>query len=674
MTMPDLFEQLDSPAENGDDWIRRLLSEPDETPSPTPAAGDDGTDTGHEPDLPQEEERIVPPQASGPGAGGDVTAPPPSGAHAIPLPASDDTSPSDDLDDMHQDAIPGFGTDMDADEPARSVHAGRIVLTVLAVVAAVALVGVIAAGAVTASARHGAEQAQAVLRETNTIATRFAKAHKASDLADAKAWSRLDARISDNARILDEPAARLSIRDAGSLKDRAGKANKDTNTLVSAARRALAIKQEADARESLAKAVGEATKLRDGAKRDDDTGTAIDDLTTILERAAEPGKDVTVKELEDLVSRVEQARKTLEQAIATQAEHAKAKRAAEEKAAPGEGTAVRTADRPRPDAATAATAMDTPIPVGTVGTVGAIGRNRLPARQRLERAGPQRRQRPARQRSGTIAHHPFERSTIMTDETPRKGEHRERQGLLGRARDRFERMEPKRQALLLAVAAAIALAATIALNPFQSTTSDQPEPQSAQQATDGVKDTKNQSRTDPSSEPSGFTGSTEDIANKVRSILNSPDGGNIDTFGQTLIRHDDKDLGNATDLFDAIGRQEKESTVRALADEWYAEALPKAAGYRLDDLKSSLPKAEHAVDRLPGPTPDDCTGLAKAAKQARTLVDAGSDDYDKLTSAQQTLTKSISACTANMTVDQIDRLFPQDGPSVTIPDTGKEAQ
>ena len=82
MTMPDLFEQLDSPAENGDDWIRRLLSEPDETPSPTPAAGDDGTDTGHEPDLPQEEERIVPPQASGPGAGGDVTAPPPSGAHA----------------------------------------------------------------------------------------------------------------------------------------------------------------------------------------------------------------------------------------------------------------------------------------------------------------------------------------------------------------------------------------------------------------------------------------------------------------------------------------------------------------------------------------------------------------------------------------------------------------
>jgi hypothetical protein len=257
----------------------------------------------------------------------------------------------------------------------------------------------------------------------------------------------------------------------------------------------------------------------------------------------------------------------------------------------------------------------------------------------------------------------------MTDETPRKGEHRERQGLLGRARDRFERMEPKRQALLLAVAAAIALAATIALNPFQSTTSDQPEPQSAQQATDGGKDTKNQSRTDPSSEPSGFTGSTEDIANKVRSILNSPDGGNIDTFGQTLIRHDDKDLGNATDLFDAIGRQEKESTVRALADEWYAEALPKAAGYRLDDLKSSLPKAEHAVDRLPDPTPDDCTGLAKAAKQARALVDAGSDDYDKLTSAQQTLTKSISACTANMTVDQIDRLFPQDGPSVTIPDT-----
>lgn len=674
MTMPDLFEQLDSPAENGDDWIRRLLSEPDETPSPTPAAGDDGTDTGHEPDLPQEEERIVPPQASGPGAGGDVTAPPPSGAHAIPLPASDDTSPSDDLDDMHQDAIPGFGTDMDADEPARAGHAVRIVLTVLAVVAAVALVGVIAAGAVTASARHGAEQAQAVLRETNTIATRFVKAHKASDLADAKAWSRLDRRISDNARILDEPAARLSIRDAGSLKNRAGKANKDTNTLVSAARRALAIKQEADARESLAKAVGEATKLRDGAKRDDDTGTAIDDLTTILERAAEPGKDVTVKELEDLASRVEQARKTLEQAIATQAEHAKAKRAAEEKAARERQERERQAEQQTVPDPTPPQQQQQWIPQYQSGQSGQSDGTGSQPGNGWSVPSPQRRQRPARQRSGTIAHHPFERSTIMTDETPRKDEHRERQGLLGRARDRFERMEPKRQALLLAVAAVIALAATIALNPFQSTTSDQPEPQSAQQATDGGKDTKNQSRTDPSSEPSGFTGSTEDIANKARSILNSPDGGNIDTFGQTLIRHGDKDLGNATDLFDAIGRQEKESTVRALADEWYAEALPKAAGYRLDDLKSSLPKAEHAVDRLPDPTPDDCTGLAKAAKQARTLVDAGSDDYDKLTSAQQTLTKSISACTANMTVDQIDRLFPQDGPSVTIPDTGKEAQ
>lgn len=195
----------------------------------------------------------------------------------------------------------------------------------------------------------------------------------------------------------------------------------------------------------------------------------------------------------------------------------------------------------------------------------------------------------------------------MTDETPRKGEHRERQGLLGRARDRFERMEPKRQALLLAVAAAIALAPR-----SRSTRSSPRHPINQNLNPPNRRRTAARIRKPvpdgPSSEPSGFTGSTEDIANKVRSILNSPDGGNIDTFGQTLIRHGDKDLGNATDLFDAIGRQEKESTVRALADEWYAEALPEGPpGYRLDDLKSSLPKAEHAVDRLPDPTPDDCT-------------------------------------------------------------------
>ena len=74
MTMPDLFEQLDSPAENGDDWIRRLLSEPDETPSPTPAAGDDGTDTGQllpcgrSPDF-------LPPQAAPPAHEGVSAAP-----------------------------------------------------------------------------------------------------------------------------------------------------------------------------------------------------------------------------------------------------------------------------------------------------------------------------------------------------------------------------------------------------------------------------------------------------------------------------------------------------------------------------------------------------------------------------------------------------------------------
>lgn len=378
---------------------------------------------------------------------------------------------------------------MDADEPARSVHAGRIVLTVLAVVAAVALVGVIAAGAVTASARHGAEQAQAVLRETNTIATRFAKAHKASDLADAKAWSRLDARISDNARILDEPAARLSIRDAGSLKDRAGKANKDTNTLVSAARRALAIKQEADARESLAKAVGEATKLRDGAKRDDDTGTAIDDLTTILERAAEPGKDVTVKELEDLVSRVEQARKTLEQAIATQAEHAKAKRAAEEKAARERQERERQAEQQTVPDPTPPQQQQQWIPQyqsGQSGQSGGTGSQpgngwSVPA--------------PATATACPATIRDYSPSSIRKEHhhDGRDTTQRRAQGTSGpsRARDRFERMEPKRQALLLAVAAAIALAATIALNPFQSTTSDQPEPQSAQQATDSGKDTKN---------------------------------------------------------------------------------------------------------------------------------------------------------------------------------------
>ena len=100
--------------------------------------------------------------------------------------------------------------------------------------------------------------------------------------------------------------------------------------------------------------------------------------------------------------------------------------------------------------------------------------------------------------------------------------------------------------------------------------------------------------------------------------------------------------------------------------------LREMTGCGMMDCKKALVESDGDMDKAVEWLREK--GLAKAAKQARTLVDAGSDDYDKLTSAQQTLTKSISACTANMTVDQIDRLFPQDGPSVTIPDTGKEAQ
>lgn len=122
MTMPDLFEQLDSPAENGDDWIAacsrnrtRLL--------PTPAAGDDGTDTGHEPDLPKRRKGLSRrrPQDRGRWRCDGSRLP----ARMRSLPASDDTSPSDDLDDMHQDAIPDSAPIwMPMSPPVRSMPAG----------------------------------------------------------------------------------------------------------------------------------------------------------------------------------------------------------------------------------------------------------------------------------------------------------------------------------------------------------------------------------------------------------------------------------------------------------------------------------------------------------------------------------------------------------------------
>ena len=64
-----------------------------------------------------------------------------------------------------------------------------------------------------------------------------------------------------------------------------------------------------------------------------------------------------------------------------------------------------------------------------------------------------------------------------------------------------------------------------------------------------------------------FTGDAEQISNDVRDLLNAPENSNVDTLSTLLYRHGRQDLAEATDLYDAIGKEEDDETIRSLARE-----------------------------------------------------------------------------------------------------------
>lgn len=229
--------------------------------------------------------------------------------------------------------------------------------------------------------------------------------------------------------------------------------------------------------------------------------------------------------------------------------------------------------------------------------------------------------------------------------------------------------ESKRQAALLCVAAIIAAGAMILLaNPWsQSAGTATQDAQTTSTGTATQDDTADKDDTADTEDLSQqaqamFTGDAEQIASDVRDLLNAPESSNVDTLSNLLYRHGRQDLAEASDLYDAIGRQDDIDTIRSLARAWYPQAMAAAIDARLEDISSGLDSTADSItviDESDLAGTQGCGDLKAAYETARQLVDSSSRDYDALTGAQQELTGALSGCATNLSQSDLEKVFGQ---------------
>lgn len=203
----------------------------------------------------------------------------------------------------------------------------------------------------------------------------------------------------------------------------------------------------------------------------------------------------------------------------------------------------------------------------------------------------------------------------------------------------------------------------LAFNPWRSTGGTATESTSASSSATSSEDSSKKMGNGTLEQQAAtmFTGDAESIADEVRELLNAPEDSNVDTLSNLLYRHDHQDLAEANDLYDAIGSKRPVERIRALARQWYPQAMQAAIDARLDDLESALSSAGRAADRLDrlGSADASCKNLRGAYETAKSLVNGKSQDYDALTKAQQDLTSATSDCAAGLEGDQLTKVFGQ---------------
>lgn len=232
--------------------------------------------------------------------------------------------------------------------------------------------------------------------------------------------------------------------------------------------------------------------------------------------------------------------------------------------------------------------------------------------------------------------------------------------------------EQKRQAVKVALVAVAALIAMLLLfNPWNTHTSSTNTASSSNstsssssmskgQSDDGEESARTQSDEITSKDATSledkaqsmFTGDAPSIANEVRDLLNAPEDSNVDSLSNLLYRHEHQDLAEASDVYDAIGREQPIDTIRRLAREWYPKAMRAAIEARTADIASSLDGAKRAADGIAKLNTvglaQECADVSGAYERARQLVDGELADYDALTQALQDLTSSMSGCATQL--------------------------
>lgn len=242
-----------------------------------------------------------------------------------------------------------------------------------------------------------------------------------------------------------------------------------------------------------------------------------------------------------------------------------------------------------------------------------------------------------------------------------------------RIRERWEGLSDTARMVILIVAAVIACAVMLYSNPFSGNAGDPPAAArtsaSSSKADDSRKTgdstkTMPSDKTDetgsPSSKDPGFTGSTDDIGEKVQSLLDSPDDGTVDSMGTLLYRYGEPELADGRMVLDSIGAGENRHRVRQQALSWWDSASSAAADARLADIKSSAPnmlKGARKAKAYPG-AGQSCSTLESVAGEAVKLVRKGAKtDYDTLTDMQIRLNKAMNACSDKLDADQITQAF-----------------
>ena len=233
--------------------------------------------------------------------------------------------------------------------------------------------------------------------------------------------------------------------------------------------------------------------------------------------------------------------------------------------------------------------------------------------------------------------------------------------------------EAKKQAAIWCAIAIIAVAVMILIaNPWkqQSATTTPQATSTTQTQSDAKHKTKAKKKAKASSTSDSleqkaqtmFAGNAEQIANDVRDLLNAPENSNVDTLSTLLYRHGKQNLAEATDLYDAIGKEEDDETIRTLAREWYPQAMRAAIDARRSDLSDGLGNTAKSVTIIQQDNLENtqgCGDIKNAYETAKQLVDSNSDDYDALTKAQQDLTAATSGCATNLDPKDLEKVFGQ---------------